>query len=169
MQEITLEVTRLDGTTTKEKVYETVTRDLGNGHSDASEAVISVRKTYGGMQTALLRLPAWAVKKLFEKQTMRVNWLNVRVQEVMRLTKYLKCWQYGHISKKCTSEIDRTKCCSKCGEEGHKAKKCTATPCINLCKQAGNKETNHEPGTRRRPNTCLKNGIEGNTNQPQPL
>ena len=58
MQEITLEVTRLDGTTTKEEVYEAVMRELGNGHSIASEAVISVRKTYGGMQTALLKLPA---------------------------------------------------------------------------------------------------------------
>ena len=51
-------------------------RDLGNGHSVASEAVVSVRKTYGGMQTALLRLPAQAAKKLLEKQTMRVNWSN---------------------------------------------------------------------------------------------
>ena len=35
MQEITLEVTRLDGTTTKEKVYLAVMRTLWNGHSVA--------------------------------------------------------------------------------------------------------------------------------------
>ena len=47
MQEITLEVTRLDGTITKEEVYEAVMKELGNGHSVASEAVIAVRMTYG--------------------------------------------------------------------------------------------------------------------------
>ena len=40
VQKITLEVTRLDGTTTKEKVYGAVMRELGNGHSVASEAVV---------------------------------------------------------------------------------------------------------------------------------
>ena len=101
-------------------------RKLGNGHRVASEAVLSVRKTYGGMQTALMRLPAQAAKKLFEKQTMRVNWLNVRVREVMRSTKCSKYWQYGHIAKN-TSD-DRSKCCTKSGEEDYKADKCTATP-----------------------------------------
>ena len=57
--------------TTKEELYKAVIRELGNGHSVASETVISVRKTYGGMQTALLRLPAQVAKKLLEKQMMR--------------------------------------------------------------------------------------------------
>ena len=95
-------------------------RELGNGHSVAPEAVVSVRMTYGGMQTVLLKLPAQAAKKLLEKQ-------NVQVREVMRPTKCFKCWQYGDISNKCTSEIDRPNCCIKC----------------NLCKEAGNKETTY--------------------------
>ena len=141
MQELTLVLTRLNGMTTKEEVYEAVMRELGNGHSVALKAVESMRMTYGGMQTTLL--------KLLGKQTMRVNWSDERVQEVMRPTKCFKCWQYGHISKKCTSEIDRSKCCIKCGEEGHKAEKYTATPCCNLCKDAANKETNYVRGIRR--------------------
>ena len=67
MQEITLQVPRLDGTTTKEEVYEAVMRELGNSHSVASEAVVSVGMTYIGMQTARLNLPAQAAKKLLEK------------------------------------------------------------------------------------------------------
>ena len=133
--EITLEVTRLDATT----------------DSVAPEAVVSARTTYGGMQTALLKLPAQAVRKLLEKQTMRVNWSSVRVREVMRPTKCFRCWQYGHISKKkCTSEIDRSKCRIKCSKEGQKAETCTAT-CCDLCKEAGNKETNHVPGIKKCP------------------
>ena len=58
---------------------------------------------------------------------------------------------------KCTSEINRSNCCTKCGEEGHKAEKCTATLCCNLWKEAGNKETNH-----------VRKGV-GNTNQQQSL
>ena len=69
----------------------------------------------------------------------------------MRPTKCFKYLQYGHISKKCTSEIDRYKCCINCSEEGNKAKKCTATPCCNHYKEAGNNETNHVPGTRKCP------------------
>ena len=56
--EITLEVTRLDETTTKNEVYQAVVRELGSGHSIAPETVVSVRMNYGGMQTALLKLPA---------------------------------------------------------------------------------------------------------------
>ena len=66
-------------------------RELGNGHSVASKAVVSVRMTYGAMQTTLLKLLAQAAKKLLEKQTMQVNWSNVRVREVMRSTKCFKC------------------------------------------------------------------------------
>ena len=84
IQKIMLEVTCLDGTTIKDEVYQALMRGLGNGHSVAPKAVVSVRMTYGGMQTALLKLPAQAAKKVLEKQTMRVNWSNVRVREVMR-------------------------------------------------------------------------------------
>ena len=63
MQETTLEVTHLDGTTTTEEAYEAAVRELGHGHSVASEAMVSVRMTYGAMQTALLKLPAQAAKK----------------------------------------------------------------------------------------------------------
>ena len=92
--EITLEVTHLDGTITKDEVYHAVMRELGNGHSIAPEAVVSVRTTYGGMQTALLKLPAQAARKLLEKPTMRVNWSSAQVREVMRPTKCFRCWPH---------------------------------------------------------------------------
>ena len=65
-------------------------RELGNGHSVTPEAVVSVEMTRGGMQTALLRVPAQVAKKLLEEQTIWVNWLSIRVREVMRPTKYFK-------------------------------------------------------------------------------
>ena len=83
MQEITLELIRLDGMTTKEEVYDAV--NLGNGHMVSSEIVVSVRMTHGYMQIALLKLPAQAAKKLLKKQTLQVNWSNVGIREVMSL------------------------------------------------------------------------------------
>ena len=115
--------------------------ELGSGYSIAPEVVVVVRMAYGGMQIALLKLPAQAARELLEKQTMQVNWSSARVREIMRPTKCFRCWQYGHISKKCSSGTDRSKCCIKC----------TATTCCDLCKEAGNKETNHVPGTRKCP------------------
>lgn len=151
VQLMTLELTRLDGTTTKEEICEALIKELGDNYCVGADAVLSLRKAYGGMQTALLRLPAQTAKRLLEKSTIRVYWSNCRVREVTRPTKCFKCWQYGHITKNCTSQTDRFSCCIRCGEEGHKAEKCTARPCCSLCKEIGSKETNHVPGSRKCP------------------
>ena len=57
IQLITLEITRLDETTTKEKVHNAVLKAVGERHKIDLDAVLYVRKTYGGMQKAIVRLP----------------------------------------------------------------------------------------------------------------
>ena len=81
---------------------------------------------------------------------------------------------YGHISKKYASEIDRSKCCIKCGEEGTKRRSVRRHHVATSKRQALRRQITYlgpesVQYTRRHTNTCFKNSIEGNTNQPQPL
>ena len=77
---ITLEITRLDGTATKEEVHDAVTKALGAGHNVDLDTVVYVRKIYGGMQKATLRMPIEAARKLLEKHTIRVNWSTCQIR-----------------------------------------------------------------------------------------
>ena len=145
VQLITLEITRLDGTATKEEAHNAVTKAFGEGpnvHLD----VVYVRKTYGGMKKAILRLPIQAARKLLEKPTIRVNWSNCQIREIIKPTKCFKCWQYSHHTKNSNAEVDRSNCCIKCGEEDHKAESCIGQPCCVLCKTHVGNKTNHVPG-----------------------
>ena len=55
----------------RKKKHDAVTKALGEGHNVDVDAVVYVRKTYGGMQKAILRLPIQAARKLLEKPMTR--------------------------------------------------------------------------------------------------
>ena len=61
-----------------------MTKVLGDGHNVDLDAVLFVRKTYSGMQKAILRLPIQAAKKLLEKPTIRINWSSFQICEVVK-------------------------------------------------------------------------------------
>ena len=148
IQLINLKITRLDETATKEEVHDPVSKALGEGHMVDLDAVLYVRKTYGGMQTAVVRLKIQAAKKLLEKPTIRLNWSSCQIRDVMKPTKCLKCRQYDYITKNCTSEVDRSNSCIKCDAEGHKAESYTGQTCCIQCKDYVGKATNHVSGSR---------------------
>ena len=84
VQLITLEITILDGSATKEEVQDAVTKALGVGHNVDLDAVVSVRKIYGGMQKVTLWLPIQAARKFLEKPTIGVDWSSCQIREVMK-------------------------------------------------------------------------------------
>lgn len=146
---VMVEIVHMDGTTSREEVHEALVKDLGE--SFQLEAVMSVRDTYGGTRTALLKVTPQAAKKLLEKKTVRINWSSCRVREVIRPPKCFRCWQFGHIAKKCSSSVDRSKLCIRCGTDGHKADKCIAQTCCILCKENGGEKTSHISGSTKCP------------------
>lgn len=114
--------------------------------------VIRMRKTYGGMQTAAIRISTLAAKKLLETATVRVGWSICPLRATPRVTKQMercfKCMGFGHHARNCEGP-DRSKLCRKCGEEGHIANDCAKPARCMLCKRQD--ENNHVTGGYRCP------------------
>lgn len=149
VQQVTLEIKDLDETITKEEIVEALQRDL-NKTDVKIDAIKTIRKAYGGTQTALVNLPVETAKKLAEIGKLRIGWVVCRVRELIIPTKCYRCWHYGHLAKNCKSDVDRSTSCIKCGKQGHKADKCNSKPHCILCSESkGEKASEHIAGSSR--------------------
>ncbi|XP_015115600.1 uncharacterized protein LOC107040166 [Diachasma alloeum] len=129
-----LEIKDLDELTTKEEVLEALKLAAGVDCQIPPDAIRSLRKAYGGTQTASVTVAAAVAKKVLgERGKIRIGWVNCRIRRVERLVKCFKCWHCGHLAIKCKSEVDRAKLCTKCGEVGHKAATCEKEARCSLC------------------------------------
>lgn len=145
----TLEVKDLDEVTTTEELLEALITQFGEiGASPSS--IISIRKSYGGTQTATVKLHADKAEKLAKEGKVRVGWVICRIRRKTQPMRCFKCMEFGHIASRCTGE-DCTGLCFKCGEKGHKARSChNKWNCI-LCARKGEKDTDHSANSSRCP------------------
>jgi len=142
----------MDEVTTKEEVVEVLQRELGANSEVTLAAIKSLRSSYSKTQTAVVRLLVPAAKKLLEPRSIRVGWTYCRVRETVRPLKCFRGWNFGHLSRNCKSEKDRSRCCIRCGEEGHKVATCKSDARCVLCVAKGDKEAaNHIAGCSRCP------------------
>lgn len=145
-----LEIRDLDEIATKEEVKVAIQKAMDNDIEVGLDSVKSIRKAYGGTQTAVVSLPTAVSEKLTRVGKLRVGWVSCRVRELIRPLKCFRCWQYGHLSKDCQSEADRSDCCMKCGEVGHKANGCNSEPRCLLCSGKGTEvDPKHSSGSNR--------------------
>ena len=148
-----LEIRDLDGMTTKEEILTALHKAAGDTSTITLDGIRSLRKAYGGTQTASVTLAASIVENLLgEHGKIRIGWVNCRIRKVERLSKCYKCWHYGHLSDKCKSVVDRSKLCTKCGQEGHKAATCQKEGRCMLCTETDiTKNCAHMAGSSRCP------------------
>lgn len=117
-----LEIDDLDAKTSKEELLE-IMRSLG----DDDARVISLRKSYGGTQTALIMVPSGVARRLCNEGRIRVGLVYARVRAAELETRCYRCLAFGHMAKNCAG-ADRSICCWHCRGEGHRSRDCTASP-----------------------------------------
>ncbi|XP_015119335.1 uncharacterized protein LOC107042698 [Diachasma alloeum] len=129
-----VEIKDFEETTTKEEILEALKKAAGDGSGISVNAVKSLRKEYGGTQTAWVRLPVATTTKIFgEHGKIKVGWVNSRIRRLERPLKCFKCWDFGHLSNKCPSSVDRSKSYIKWGEDDDLLAKCKKDAKCVLC------------------------------------
>lgn len=142
-QRETMEVRDLDEWTGADEVAEAVANAVGVD-LDAVK-VLSLRKRFGGAQTALVSLPQASSRGLASSGRLRVGWVNCRVRRADPKVRCFRCLAFGHMSKDCVGP-DRTECCRRCGEVGHKAASCNASAtAINAFAKTVDEEGKRKP------------------------
>lgn len=143
--EVLVEIKDIDEITTKEEVL-TALENISDDFKVLSlSSVRSMRKAYGGTQTATISLGAGLAKQLLQISKIRIGWVVCRIREKMRPLRCFKCLDFGHTAYKCKSQIDNTGKCLQCGENGHKIESCTNKPLCLLCKET-NEISDHVTG-----------------------
>lgn len=143
--EATLELKDLDEVTTEDEICQSLKDQF-----DIVASVRSLRKAYGGTQTAVISLAVDQANALLSTDKVKISWTVCRVREVFRPLKCFKCLDYGHVAAKC-KDTDRTNLCRRCGQEGHFYKKCDKPPKCVLCTGDDGIPQGHITGSGRCP------------------
>lgn len=87
--------------------------------------VASIRKLYGGVQTALVSAPTELAEKLVNAGRLKVGMVSCCTRIREDKLRCFRCLANGHMANACKGE-DRTGCCRSCGASGHIAAHCSA-------------------------------------------
>lgn len=95
--------------------------------STAREAIkiLSLRKTYGETQSALVLMPSNVAGRVTGSGPMRIGlvYWRTRIREKRKLC--FRCLKFGHEARSCLGP-DNSSCCRRCGIAGHWAANCQA-------------------------------------------
>lgn len=104
-----------------------------------------VVKMPNGLGVIWVRCPLATAIKVSANNKFGIGWTIVRV-ELMR-ARPMQCWQFGHTSNKCKTDVDRSRACFRCGQEGYIARNCSAVPKCLICERTGI-PANHRMGSQ---------------------
>lgn len=113
-----IEIRDLDAETTKEELAETISSEY---------RVVSLRKAFGGTQTAIVVVPNEVAKRLCGSARLRVGLVYARVRPTELQVRCFRCLGLGHVARAC-SGVNRSSCCLKCSNSGHFSRECAAEP-----------------------------------------
>jgi len=88
--------------------------------------VISMRKTYGETQSALVLMPRDSAAKITNVGRIRVGLVYCSTRICKKRKRCFRCLKFGHESNTC-SGTDKSNCCRRCGVPDHQAANCKAS------------------------------------------
>lgn len=101
-----IEILDIDAETTTQEVADALVR-----HDGGTEArVVSLRKAYGGSQTAVILLPSAVAARLCKAGRIRVGLVYARVRHTELKQRGFKCLNFNHMARECGGR-DRTGHC----------------------------------------------------------
>lgn len=145
-QKTLIEIKDLDEITSKEDISEAINSQF-EVKSFSKTDILSLRKSYGGTQTAKIYTGVDVAKTLLESGEIKIGWVICRIRRQNSLVKCYRCLEFGHMAKRCGNEQDRSKQCRRCGMEGHIAKGCTLDPICMLCREDKSTDARHVAGS----------------------
>ncbi|XP_046976342.1 uncharacterized protein LOC124542439 [Vanessa cardui] len=134
---VTLELTDLDDSVTKEEVLAAVA--FAGGCDVAAIQGGAIKPGRGGLGAIRLKCPIVAAKAVLAKRRLPVGFCVAVVRALEdRPFRCFRCFGIGHTRALCPSRVDRSELCCRCGEAGHKASECSAaTPRCAVCTASG--------------------------------
>lgn len=112
-----------DPSTKEQEVRHPVATEIKVSESDIQ--IRALKKDKFGDQTVIAEVPRDQAAPLIKSRKIQIGWTDCGVRERMDIDRCFRCLEYGHKTRSCTAEIDRSNDCIKCGEKGHKGKECT--------------------------------------------
>lgn len=149
--ETIIECKDLDEITTAQDVWQALTAKFEEMQGLDVSSIKSLKKAYGNTQTAVISVPTSISAKILATEKIRIGWVNCRLRERLTPKQCFKCLEFGHLSWKCSSPIDRSKLCWRCGKPDHKSKDCKNDPSCFACTNKKRNDTNHGYGSYRCP------------------
>ncbi|KAK9693477.1 Endonuclease-reverse transcriptase [Popillia japonica] len=114
----TIFILGIDPSTKEQEVRQAVATEIKVSESDIQ--IRALKKDKFGDQTVIAEVPRDQAAPLIKSRKIRIGWTDCGVRERMDIDRCFRCLEYGHKTRSCTAEIDRSNDCIKCGEKGHK-------------------------------------------------
>lgn len=118
----TIFVLGIDPTTTEADIKQALAREM-----KIKETEVIIKATRIGKreeQTMIAEVPRAQAVPLIKSRKLKMGWTECGIRERVDITRCFRCLEYGHKTRECVSQTDRSKDCIKCGETGHKGKDC---------------------------------------------
>lgn len=112
----------IDPTITEAEIRQALAREM---KVQESEIIMkATRAAKNEEQTMIVEVPSAQAAPLIKGGKLRMAWTVCGIRERVDIMRCFRCLEYGHKTRECNSQVDRSKDCFKCGETGHKGKDC---------------------------------------------
>lgn len=133
----TIYISGIDATTTEDEIVGALTA-TSKVQCDQVK-VVSLRTGRNEECTAVVELPKDIAADMIGKGKIEIGWSICRVRERIFIARCFKCLDFGHKTRDCSSQVNRTDECLNCGKMGHKAKECKSPAYCTTCNKTGHR------------------------------